>query len=44
MKCTIEHGLVCDIVMYDVENKKYYKLVVYADGRLVFVSIPAETV
>lgn len=44
MKCKIEHGLVCDIVKYDVDNKQYYKLVVYSDGRLVFVSIPAESV
>lgn len=44
MTCIIEHGLVCDIVKYDVENKEYYKLVVYSDTRLVSISIPAETV
>lgn len=44
MTCIIEHGLLCDVVKYDVEDKEYYKLVVYSDTRLVFVSIPAESV
>ena len=44
MTCIIEHGLVCDIVKYDVEDKEYYKLGVYSETRLVFISIPAETV
>lgn len=44
MTCIIKNGLVCDVVKYDIEDKNYYKLVVYTDGRLVFVSIPAEAV
>lgn len=44
MICNIKHGLVCDIVKYNFENKDYFKLVVYSDGRLGYISIPADTV
>ncbi len=44
MKALIEHGLICDVVKYDMEQGTYYKLVVYSSGNLTYISIPKETV
>lgn len=36
------NGLCCDVVTYDIENKKYKQLLVYAEGSLYKFSIPSD--
>lgn len=42
MKVTFENVLVCDVDCYTFENKSYYGLIVYQDGKLYRISIPSD--
>lgn len=42
MKVTFENVLVCDVDCYTFENKQYYGVVVYQEGKLYRISIPVD--
>lgn len=42
MKVTFENVLVCDVDCYTFDNKSYFGLVVYQEGKLYRITIPGE--
>lgn len=44
MRVTFDNCLVCDVIKTTFEDKTYYSLVVYQDGKIYRVSIPQESV
>lgn len=42
MKVTFENVLVCDVDCYTFDNKQYYGVIVYQDGKLYRISIPTD--
>lgn len=44
MRVTFDNCLVCDVRKTTFENKTYYSLVVYQDGKLYRISIPQDAV
>lgn len=44
MKVTFDNVLVCDVVTYSYENKKYPKALVYQKGNLYQIGITNERV
>lgn len=42
MKVTFENVLICDVDCFTIENKNYYGVIVYHEGQLYRISIPAD--
>lgn len=42
MTVNFENVLVCDVDCYTFDNKQYYGVVVYQDGKLYRISIPSD--
>lgn len=42
MKVTFENVLVCDVDCYTFDNKPYYGVIVYQDGKIYRISIPLD--
>ena len=42
MKVTFENVLICDVDCYTFDNKQYYGVVVYQEGKLYRIAIPVD--
>lgn len=42
MKVTFENVLICDVDCYTFNDKSYYGVIVYQEGKLYRISIPAD--
>lgn len=42
MKVTFENVLVCDVDCYTFDDKQYYGVIVYQEGKLYRISIPTD--